>query len=171
MKRHKVTRKTKSGKTVTYWRGDGIGKNEVKPAKASTRKTMDKFIDKKLDKLYTMLSEEKDTAKSNAIKKEIASVESFYKKKKNSAKDNANKSKPKKEAEKPKSDNNFSGQTSGKLRQTADKYKEAYAKLHKGSKEAKKIKEAMAAIDKTIRERRARKGQLVSESRKARGLR
>lgn len=30
MKRHKVTRKLKSGKTVTYWRGKGLGTSKVK---------------------------------------------------------------------------------------------------------------------------------------------
>lgn len=28
MVRHKVTRKTKSGKTITYWRGDGSKSSE-----------------------------------------------------------------------------------------------------------------------------------------------
>lgn len=42
MKRHKVTRKTKSGKTITYWRGSGAGKSEVKGIKG---KAKDKTID------------------------------------------------------------------------------------------------------------------------------
>lgn len=41
MKRHKVTRKTKSGKTITYWRGSGA------PSKGGMGEAYEKFKAKK----------------------------------------------------------------------------------------------------------------------------
>jgi len=37
MKRHKVTRKTKSGKTITYYRGSGSGSSDVKGIKGASK--------------------------------------------------------------------------------------------------------------------------------------